>query len=85
MDVRGVTSVCAPLRFLCLLCFAWVQFEELSRGKGYITEKALRGWDELQELVEAGKLAFLSPLSSLYSLSCLFTSISVPMSLSCWC
>ena len=28
-------------------------FEELSKGKGYITEKALRKWDELQELVEA--------------------------------
>lgn len=29
------------------------QFEELSKGKDYITEKALRKWDELQELIEA--------------------------------
>ena len=28
-------------------------FNELSKGKPYITEKALRKWDELQELVEA--------------------------------
>ena len=30
-----------------------LQFEELSKGKDYITEKALRKWDELQELIEA--------------------------------
>lgn len=30
-----------------------MQFEELSKGKDYITEKALRKWDELQELIEA--------------------------------
>ena len=28
-------------------------FEELSKGKDYITEKALRKWDELQELVDS--------------------------------
>mmetsp|Transcript_10051 Transcript_10051/g.22600 ORF Transcript_10051/g.22600 Transcript_10051/m.22600 type:complete len:588 (-) Transcript_10051:102-1865(-) len=28
-------------------------FEELAKGKSYITEKALRRWDELQELVQA--------------------------------
>lgn len=31
----------------------YAQFEELSKGKDYITEKALRKWDELQELIEA--------------------------------
>lgn len=30
-----------------------VQFNELSRGKGFIPIKALREWDELQGLVEA--------------------------------
>lgn len=29
------------------------QFQDLSKGKGYITEKALRKWDELQGLVDA--------------------------------
>ena len=31
-------------------------FNELSKGKGFITEKALRKWDELAELVEAGSV-----------------------------
>ena len=36
--------------------FAYVrmQFKDLSKGKGYITEKALRKWDELQEIQELG-------------------------------
>lgn len=33
---------------MCLL-----QFQDLSKGKGYITEKALRKWDEVQGLVDA--------------------------------
>jgi hypothetical protein len=33
--------------------FFYPQFEELSKGKDYITEKALRNWDELKELIEA--------------------------------
>ena len=31
----------------------YIQFKELSKGKDYITEKALRKWDELQELIDA--------------------------------
>ncbi len=29
-------------------------FEELSKGKGFVTEKALRKWDELRGLIDAG-------------------------------
>lgn len=29
-------------------------FKSLSRGKGYITEKALRNWDELKALMDSG-------------------------------
>lgn len=29
-------------------------FSELSKGKDYITEKALRKWDELEELIDSG-------------------------------
>jgi len=29
-------------------------FDELSKGKDFITEKALRKWDELQELIDSG-------------------------------
>ena len=46
-----------PIFFLLLLVIFLLsiifQFEELSKGKDYITEKALRKWDELQELVTA--------------------------------
>ena len=34
--------------------YVYAQFQELSKGKGYITEKALRKWDELQEIKELG-------------------------------
>jgi hypothetical protein len=42
-----------PPQFLISFLLSRVQFEELSKGKDYITEKALRKWDELQELIEA--------------------------------
>lgn len=44
-------SICRISLILNLINFT--QFEELSKGKDYITEKALRKWDELQELIEA--------------------------------
>lgn len=41
------------VRFVMLRTLRYPQFEELSKGKDYITEKALRKWDELEELIEA--------------------------------
>lgn len=43
-----------------------MQFADLSKGKGYITEKALRKWDELQGLIEA-EIATQEVLDSMFS------------------